>query len=256
MSRDDRAKDTVNSLVRGLSVLLAFGKHRDAMSISEASAATALSPATARRILLTLRELGYVKQKGRRFSITPRVLDLGYAYLTSMTLWQITQPVLERISAEFRVSSSAAVLDEMDILYVVRAAAHTVRGGLVSTGTRQPAHVTAMGRVLLAGLNDDILEQFMDRIDFKPYTPYSITTIAALRDALARVREQNYALVDQELDFGLRAIAVPIRNRAGELLAAINAAGHKRSIELEYLRDKVLPTMFEAADEIRTTLGA
>lgn len=241
------------SLSRGLSVLLAFGRYREAMSISEVGLATGLTPATARRILLTLKDLGYVEQNRKRFNITPKVLDLGYAYLTAMPLWQATQPVLERINAEFKVSCSAAVLEGMDTLYVLRAA-QTIRAALVNTGTRQPAHVTAMGRVLLASLEPEELDSFIEKVEFKPYTPSSVLEPGRLRDIVAEVKRQNYALVDQELDFGLRAIAVPIRDKTGRAVAAMNAAGHSRSIECSFLVENVLPVMFEGADEIRAML--
>lgn len=241
------------SLARGLSVLLAFGRHREAMSISEAGLATGLTPASARRVLLTLKELGYVEQNKKQFSITPKVLDLGYAYLTSMPLWQATQPVLERINAEFKVSCSAAVLEGMDVLYVLRAA-QAIRAALVNTGTRQPAHVTAMGRVLLAGLDQEQLDRFIEKVEFKPYTASSVVEPDRLREILIDVKRQNFALVDQELDFGLRAIAVPIRDKSGRTVAAMNAAGHSRSVECSMLLEKVLPVMFEGADEISAML--
>jgi IclR family pca regulon transcriptional regulator len=220
--------EQVNSLAKGLAVLTTFGQSRVPMTISEVSAATA----------------------------APKVLDLGYGYLVSTPLWQIVQPVLERISGEFKVSCSASVLDGTDILYVVRAPYRRVGHALVSAGSRQAVQVTAMGRVLLSGLAPEKLDDLIGRIQFKQFTERSICDPDYLREIVAEVRRQNYALVDQELEFGLLAIAVPLRNKQGEIVAAINAATSTWMADLDYLREKVLPAMFEGAEEVRANLPA
>lgn len=254
MSSENPREERVNSLKRGLAVLKAFANHHEAMTISEVAAVTQMAPASARRMLLTLVDLGYVEQQAKRFRVTAKVLDLGYSYLSSMPLWQITQPVLERISEQFQVSSSASVLDGRDILYAFRATHGDVSSVLVSTGTRQPAHVTAMGRVLLASLPPDRLEAIVDEIDFSPLTVNSVTGPGELRAIIGRVRAHDYAIVDEELEMGLRAIAVPIRNRRGVVVAAINAAGRSRSLTRDTLVDEILPAMRDGADKIRTQL--
>jgi IclR family pca regulon transcriptional regulator len=251
-----RSKDQVMSLARGLSVLRLFGEKRETMSISEVAQAAGMTAASARRVLLTLRELGYVGQNGKRFRVMPKVLDLGYAYLSSMPIWQVAQPVIERIGVEFKVSCSGAVLDIPDIVYVVRAPHGWIRQVMVGIGTRQPAHLTAMGRVLLANLETAALEPFLASLSMKPFTPRSITSRDKLRTLLKTVRLANYAVVDQELDIGVRAIAVPIRNRMGAVVASINAMGHSRTVEIDFLTGKVLPALLEGADEIRAGLAA
>lgn len=256
MSSGSARDERVNSLVRGLQVLKAFGRYHEPMTISEVASETGLTPASARRMLLTLTDLGYVEQRGKRFRVGPKVLDLGYSYMSSMPIWQIVQPVVERISEKFNVSSSAAVLDGRDIVFAVRANNRQASSVLVSTGTRQPAHVTAMGRVLLANSEAEKLEAILSQIQFSAYTSYSIMDLEQLRRILEQVRSQNYAIVDEEMEFGLRAIAVPIRNKRGEVVAAINAAGANRALELEYLKNTVLPAMFDAAKMIQANLPA
>lgn len=248
-------EERVNSLVRGLDVLLAFGRQAEPMTITDMALATDLPPASARRMLLTLGELGYVEQHGRRFRIGPKVLDLGHSYLSSMPLWQIIQPVTEAISQAFNVSSSGAVLDGTDIVHAVRANNRQPSSVLISTGTRQPAHVTAMGRVLLAHLAPAVLDATLADITFTPYTPRSVKDQRQLLKILNLVRQQDYAIVDEELESGLRAIAVPIRNRRGEVVAAINAAGHKHLLDLGDLETRILPAMSQAARQVQAHIG-
>lgn len=248
-------EERVNSLRRGLEVLLAFGRSPEPMTITDMAQASGMPAAAARRMLLTLSDLGYVEQRGRRFRLGPKVLDLGYAYLASMPLWQIVQPATERISQEFGVSSSAAVLDGTDIVHVVRANNLQPSSVLVSTGTRQPAQVTAMGRILLCHLEPQALERRLDAITFTAFTPRSVKDRRQLMKILEGVRRQDYALVDEELEFGLRAIAVPIRNRRGDVVAAINAAGDKRLLGLDTLETRILPAMFAAVRQIQAHLG-
>ncbi|WP_374370472.1 IclR family transcriptional regulator C-terminal domain-containing protein [Dongia sp.] len=248
--------ERVNSLARGLEVLLAFGRQGEPMTITDMALATGMPAAAARRMLLTLTDLGYVEQRGKRFQIGVRVLDLGYAYLASMPLWQIVQPVTERISQQFDVASSAAVLDGTDIVLVVRANNRQPSSVLVSTGTRQPAHVTAMGRVLLAHQEPAMLERILDRVAFTAFTPQSVKDRRQLEKILAEVRRQDYAIVDEEMEFGLRAIAVPLRNRRGEVVAALNAAGHKKLLDLKTLEAEILPAMIEAARQISAHIGS
>jgi IclR family pca regulon transcriptional regulator len=254
MSSENPRTERVNSLRRGLAVLKSFARHHEAMTISEVAAETDMAPASARRMLLTLADLGYVEQHGKRFRVAPKVLDLGYSYLSSMPLWQIAQPVLERISEKFQLSSSASVLDGCDILYAFRATHGDVSTVLVSTGTRQPAHVTAMGRVMMASLPRDRLDDIIARIDFSPLTVNSVSKPEELRAIIDKVRVQGYAIVDEELELGLRAIAVPIRNRQGAVIAAINAAGRSRSLTRDMLLEEVLPFMQQGVEEIRSRL--
>jgi IclR family pca regulon transcriptional regulator len=248
--RQSPRTERVNSLARGLDVLRAFGRHGEPMTITDVALATGMPAAAARRMLLTLADLGYVEQRGRRFRVGPKVLDLGYSYVASMPLWQIVQPVTESISQQFDVSSSAAVLDGTDIVLVVRANNRQPSSVLVSTGTRQPAHVTAMGRVLLAHQEPASLERILDATTFTAFTPQSVKDRRRLQKILAEVRRQDYAIVDEELEFGLRAIAVPLRDRRGEVVAALNAAGHKKLLDLKTLEAEILPAMLRAARQV------
>ncbi|MET4579625.1 IclR family transcriptional regulator domain-containing protein [Ottowia thiooxydans] len=247
--------DRVNSLAKGLQVLLAFGRRHTPMTISEVAKEVSLTPASARRMLLTLVDLGYVDQTGKRFSVGPRVLDLGYSYLASKPIWQLTQPVLERFSDAHHVSAAAAVLDGCDALYTIRANSHQPIQVMVSTGTRLPAHITAMGRVLLAALPPQRLDEVISQIKFDSPTERSVANAQELRTILADIRRDGYSIVDEELAFGLRAVAVPLRNRAGEVVASINACGTLRSLEISDLRERVLPALQLAAQEIRMHLA-
>jgi IclR family transcriptional regulator, pca regulon regulatory protein len=251
-----KRSEKVNSLVRGLEVLKAFGKYHQPMTITEVAGEVGLTPASARRMLITLTELGYVEQNGRRFRIGPKVLDLGYSYMASMPIWQIALPVLEELSDAFHVSAAAAVLDGCDALYAIRTNSHQPSSVLISTGTRLPAHVTAMGRILLANLEPPRLEAVLQQIRFDQLTERSVSNGAQLRKILDQVRKQEYSVVDEEMFFGLRAIAVPLRNRRGELVAAINACANRRSIEISHLKKTVLPALKDAADRIRSLLPA
>ncbi len=252
MSRD--ADERVNSLVKGLEVLKAFGRHHQPMNITEVASETGLTPASARRMLLTLTGLGYVEKEGKRFRVGPKVLDLGYSYMASTPLWQIVQPAIERLSESLKVSTSVAVLDGCEIVFTVRANTRHVSSVLVSTGTRQPAHVTSMGRVLLAFLTPEQLDATLSLAKFERYTEKSLTDEAKLRLILKEVRLQNYAIVDSEWEAGLKAVAVPLRNKRGDVVAAMNAAVYHSPLDTSYLKENVLPAMFEAAAQIRVNL--
>lgn len=252
--KDIKRSEQVNSLVRGLEVLKAFGKHHEPMTITEVAGEVGLAPASARRMLLTLVELGYVEQNGRRFRIGPKVLDLGYSYMSSMPIWQIALPVLEQLSDTYRVSAAAAVLDGADALYALRTNSHQPSSILISAGTRLPAHITAMGRVLLASLTPERLDAVLSQVDFNQATERSVKSSTQLRKILDQVRKQGYSVVDEEMFYGLRAVAIPLYNRRGEVVAAINACANRRSVEISHLKETVLPPLMEAADKIRSLL--
>lgn len=256
MTQPMKEGERVNSLVRGLEVLKSFGKYREPMTITEVAKEVGMPPAAARRMLLTLTELGYVEQHGKRFRVGPRVLDLGYSYISSMPLWQIAQPVLERLSDKYQVSCAAAVLDGTDALYAIRANSHHPSSILVSTGTRLPAHVTAIGRVLMAHVPVAQLASLLEQIQFSSLTDRSVANATQLQKLLERVRRDGYSMVDEEMFSGLRAVAVPLKNKRDEVVASINACGNRNSIQAPYLVDTVLPALRSAADEIRAMLPA
>jgi IclR family pca regulon transcriptional regulator len=214
--------DFINSFAKGLSVLEAFRAESPRQSITDVAAATGLDRATARRCLLTLHELGYADYDGKFFQLTPRVLRLGIGALAALPLPQIVQPWLDQLSERIGHSSSVSILDDTHIVYVARAAQRRVMSVGLMPGSRLPAHCTSMGRVLLAALPDAKARGILDRADLSPRTQFSLTDPDEIMAALARVRRDGYALIDQEVELGLRSIAVPVLNSAGHVVAALN----------------------------------
>ena len=254
MGEQTRSTDFVQSLERGLSVLRAFdAEHRD-LTLSDVARATDLTRATARRLLLTLAELGYVGLADGRFSLRPRVLELGYPYLSSLGLPELALPHMERLVASVNESSSISVLDDADIVYVVRVPTRRIMSITLSVGTRLPAYCTSMGRVLLAGLADDQLEPLLRRTELRALTTRTVTDRKALAHLLARVRRQGYALTDQELEEGLRSIAVPIRDGTGAVAAALNVSVHASRASAALLKRDVLPLLLDTAAAIEDDL--
>jgi IclR family transcriptional regulator, pca regulon regulatory protein len=241
--------DFVQSLERGLAVIRAFDADHSEMRLSDVAAATGLTRAAARRFLLTLVELGYVRFEDGRFSLRPRVLDLGYAFLSGLSFAEIAQPHMEGLVRQLNESSSISVLDDTDIVYVVRVPTRRIMTITLAVGTRLPAYATSMGRVLLAQLDEDELEERLARIKQKKLTSHTITGKRALRAELDQVREQGYAMVDQELEEGLRSAAVPIRD-AGGRMAALNISVHASRASMEDLRKSYLPVLLQVAADV------
>jgi len=247
-------RDYVGALASGLEVLQAFDGEHPRMTLSEVAARTDMDRAKARRFLLTLHALGFVKRTGRQFELTPRVLQLGYAYQASNQYRAVIQQYLEDITAELGESSSLAVLDGDDVVYVVRSAArHRLMAITLSVGTRLPAAYTSMGRVLLAQLSESELLAFLDGVRLERFTESSIIDKGELRRSIDQAREQGYSIVDQELDSGLRAVAVPVFAGSGELLGAINISTNAARVDLETLMQTYLPRLQEAAEAVSRT---
>lgn len=245
-------RDYVGALASGLEVLQAFDSEHPRMTLSEVAGRTDMDRAKARRFLLTLHALGFVKRNGRQFELTPRVLQLGYAYQASNQYRAVIQQYLEDITAELGESSSLAVLDGDEVVYVIRSAArHRLMAISLSVGTRLPAAYTSMGRVLLAQLPEPELETFLSRVALEPYTPASVTTVEQLREAVQSTRRQGYSIVDQELDSGLRSAAVPVFAGNGELLGAINISTNAARVDMTTLMDTYLPRLQQTAEQIR-----
>jgi IclR family pca regulon transcriptional regulator len=223
----------VQSLERGLLVIRALSSP-DPQALSDVARTTGLSRAAARRFLLTLEQLGYVRQASGRFALTPRVMELGYAYLSSLTLPEVAQPHLERLVGEVQESSSVSVLDGDDVVYVARVPTRRIMSVSISVGTRFPAHATSMGRVLLAGRPD---------------------SAAALQVEIERVRRQGYSIVDQELEEGLRSIAAPIHDSAGAVAAAVNLAVQASRTTVAEMKRRLLPPLLDTAAAIERDLG-
>jgi IclR family transcriptional regulator, pca regulon regulatory protein len=249
-----RNSDFVQSLDRGLAVIRAFGPDRERLSLSEVARATGLTRAATRRFLLTLVQLGYVRSDGREFSLRPRVLELGYAYLSGLALPEIAAPHLEELVAKVRESSSISVLDGDHIVYVARVPTKRIMTVAISVGTRFPAYATSMGRVLLAAMSPESLELYLARANLDALTGRTVTDREALRAVIGEVARQGYALVDQELEEGLRAIAVPIHGKGGAVTAAINLSAHASRVTMTAMRTDLLPALQETARRIEADL--
>ena len=229
------------------------GEHRE-LGLSEVARATGLTRAAARRFLLTLVELGYVHFDGSRFSLRPRVLELGFAYLSSLSLPELAAPYMEALVARINESSSISVLDDTDIVYVARVPTRRIMSITLAVGTRLPAYATSMGRVLLAVLPAAELEERLSRIEVRPLTPRTVKDHDGLRRILDQVRKQGYAVVDQELEQGLRSAAVPIRDASGTVVAALNVSVHASRASMQELRGAFVPPVQEAAAAIEAEL--
>lgn len=253
---EDRPRDFVQSLERGLAVIRAFGPGRSQLTLTEVARATGLARAVARRFLLTLAELGYVRTDGREFSLRPRVLELGYAYLSGLTMAEIAQPHVEDLVAQVHESSSISVLDGEDIVYVVRVPTSRIMTVAISIGTRFPAYCTSMGRVLLAAKDDADLRRYLEEVSLVAHTKHTITDRHTLRQVLAEVRTRGYALVREELEDGLASIAVPVHDSSGAVAAAMNVSTNARRVDPSALVPHILPFLREAAAQIEEGLQA
>ena len=251
-----RGPDFVQSLERGLSVIRAFDHEHPELTLSEVAAVTGVTRAVARRFLLTLASLGYVRSDGRFFSLTAKVLELGYAYLSSLSLPEVAEPHLEALVSEVNESSSVSVLDGHDVVYVARVPVSRIMTVSISVGTRFPAYATSMGRVLLAGMAEPDLDAYLSAVRMAPLTARTVSSVTALRGEVTRVRSQGWALVNQELEEGLRALAVPIRDRAGKVVAALNVSAHASRTSLEAMRRDLLPPLLKAAARVEADLPA
>jgi len=249
-----RGSDFVQSLERGLAVIRAFDHDHPELTLSEVAVRTGVTRAVARRFLLTLAELGYVRSDGRFFSLTARVLELGYAYLSSLSLPEVAESHLEALVKEVSESSSVSVLDGQDVVYVARVPVSRIMTVSISVGTRFPAYATSMGRVLLAGLADEELDSYLVAVSLSPLTARTVTSAAALRTELAKVRTQGWSLVNQELEEGLRALAAPVRDRTGRVVAAVNVSAHASRTSLEAMRKDLLPPLLKTAARIEADI--
>jgi IclR family transcriptional regulator, pca regulon regulatory protein len=243
--------DFVLSLARGLRVIESFEGHHEGRSILEISRSTGLSRASIRRLLLTLELLGYVERSRQVYRLKTQVLRLGFSYLSSSSVIEAARPVLERITEQLHESSSMTMLDAGQIVYVARSAASRVLAAGLSVGSRLPAFCTSMGRVLLAALSDADLDEYLRELKPRAYTPKTITRIPALKKAIFEVRKKGYAIVDEELEAGLRSIAVPVSTRSNRVVAAINVGTHVSRVDRATLIGHCLPVLQEGARTLR-----
>lgn len=247
--------DYVQSLARGLEVIRAFDQTHASMTLSEVAERSGLSRAVARRCLLTLAHLGYIGSRGRQFFLTPRVLDLGFAFLSSLDLPELAMPAMEQLSGRLGESCSLCLLDGHDIVYVARVPVKRVMAVALGVGARLPAFAASMGRVLVAGLEDAAMEDWLVTAQLQPLTTKTILDKQDLKSELLRVRSQGYALVMQELEPGLCSIAVPIRDRGNRLVAALNIGMQTRTGIRDYMLKTVLPALLDAQSSIEHALS-
>ncbi|WP_432537613.1 IclR family transcriptional regulator domain-containing protein [Kineococcus arenarius] len=243
----------MQAFARGLAVIRCFDAEHPELGLADVARRTGTTRAAARRFLLTLLDLGYVSTDGRTFRLTPRVLDLGYSYLSSLSLPDLAQPHLERLSAQLQESCSVSVLDGGDIVYVARVATRRIMSAAITVGTRFPAHATSMGRVLLAALDPEQAAARLEEVHPRALTARTLHGAGPVLAELARVRRQGFALVDQELEDGVRSVAVPL-HRDGAVVAAVNVSVPASRFTTAQLRRDVLPQLRECARAVEEDL--
>jgi len=243
----DGNPDFVLSLARGLKVIESFEGRTNGQTVADVARATNLSRAAVRRSLMTLEMLGYVESSGRTYRLRTRVLRLGFSYLASNSLPAMAQPTLERITELIHESSSLCVMDGEQIVYVARSVAKRVMSVGLSIGSRLPAYCTSMGRVLLAARTDAELARYLDRVEIKALTSKTITDKQLLSEIIRRIRWDGFTVADEELELGLRSIAVPVKNHQGNVVAAMNIGVHAARVSSAELVHRFLPILQEHA---------
>jgi IclR family pca regulon transcriptional regulator len=250
-----QSRDYVQSLERGLAVIKAFGPEQSTLTLAEAAAKTGLTRAATRRFLLTLAKLGYVGTDKKTFWLRSRVLELGYSYLSSQPWWQAAQPVLEEAARTTQETCNIAILSGTEIVYVARVVARRIISTNLSVGSRLPAHVTALGRVLLAGLANGELKDAIKQISLSKLTSHTVDDKRKLQAIIDQVRRDGFALVDQELELGLLALAVPITAPSGVVLAALGVSVSAGRISGDHLVKRVLPVLRKSSTQIAQALS-
>jgi len=247
MSPPNRNPDFVLSLARGLQVIEAFHERPEGLTVSEAATRTGLSRAAVRRLLITLESLGYAGHRDAHFRLTSRILRLGFSFITSSSLASLSLPILEQLSAHIHESCSVSVLDGAQIVYLARSAPKRVMTIDLGVGSRLPAYCTSMGRVLLAALPAEDLQQHLAHGELSALTPKTIADPEELVRAIRQVHRQGYALVDEEVEVGLRSIAVPVISQTGRVVAAMNSGVHAARVSSAELVERILPALADHA---------
>lgn len=250
----NKPTDHIASLAKGLRVLECFGADAPRLSIAQVAAATGLDRATARRCLLTLHHEGYAEYDGKFFTLTPRTLRLGMGALASLPLPQVVQPWLDQLADQIGESCSVAILDGAEIVYLARAAQRRVMSIGLMPGSRLPAHCTSLGRVLLAALPEDEARALVESADLTPRAPASLSDPDDIMAAIARTRAQGYALLDQEVEVGLRALAVPLYDARGGVVAALNTGMAATPEPVEAIAERLLPPLLKVQAGLRRLL--
>jgi IclR family pca regulon transcriptional regulator len=251
----ERDPNFVLSLARGLKVIETFEGHKQGQSVADVARETGLSRAAVRRLLMTLQALGYAESDGRVYSLKTRVLKLGFSYLSSASLPTLAQPILEQVTEQVHESSSLTVMDGDQIVYVARSTAKRVMSVGLSVGSRLPAYCTSMGRILLAAKPDPQLVNYLERVELKSMTAKTVIEKSKLADLIRKVRRDGFALVDEELELGLRSIAVAVKNRQNETVAAMNIGVHAVRITAKEMIERLLPILLENARLLSQCLG-
>ncbi|BAQ11164.1 transcriptional regulator [Bacillus sp. OxB-1] len=247
--------DFIQSLERGLLVIQAFSHEHPTLTVTDAAKITGLSRPAVRRILLTLESLGFATSEEGHFSLTARVLSLGYSYLSSKNIWEIVHPHMRKLVEQTGESTSISVLDGTDIIYVARIPTKRIMTISLEVGSKLPAYATSMGQVLLAYLSEEEKEQFFKEIHLQSFTKQTVVDPDSLRARLERIKKDGWVLVEQQLEEGLSSLAAPIRNHEGKTVAAINISSHADRINSELIEEKFLPLLLQAADHISSDLS-
>ena len=246
--------DYVNSLARGLEVIRAFGRSKPSMTLSEVAQRTDLTRAAARRFLLTLVREGYAETDGKYFRLRPKVLELGFSVLASMDITEVMQPIIDDLADKLQESVFVAMLDADSVIYIARARSQRMVSVGISVGSRAPAHSVSTGRVLLAGLSDAELDEYLESATLEKFTENTVTSRVKLRALVEEARRQGWSIVDQELEIGLRSISAPIQDRSGRVIAALNVCCPSVRLTLEDMRSQVLVELLDAAQRISSAM--
>jgi IclR family pca regulon transcriptional regulator len=244
----------MTSLARGLAVIRAFSDQRRSLTIAQISHRTGIPRAAVRRCLFTLRELGYVEADANNFSLRPKILTLGHSYLSSTPLAVAAQPTLNQISRQLNESCSLAVLEENQVLYIARSATSRVMSVALNAGSRLPAYCTSLGRVMLAQLPPDALDAYFSAVELKAFTDRTVVSEARLRIILQEVRQSGFALVEEELEIGLRSISVPVHSAGGSMVAALNSGAQATRVSAAQMLDTFLPLLRQGAQDLAMLL--
>jgi IclR family transcriptional regulator, pca regulon regulatory protein len=248
-------RDYVNSFARGLEVIRAFTRTRRSMTLSEVAERTGMNRAATRRFLLTLVREGYAGTDGKRFQLLPKILDLGFSALASLGLTDVAQPILDDLAEAVQESCFTVILDGHFVVYVAKAHYRRIMVASVDIGSRAPAYTMSSGRVLLSGLSEEELENYLNTVRLEPFTPHTVNSKIKLKARIDEIRQLGYGIVDQEYEIGLRSISAPIRDRSGQIIAALNVACPSPRFTLEDMRARVLPKLLDSASTITRFLS-
>lgn len=243
-------RDRVGSLERGLAVMEILARHPAGLTLTDMAEAAGLTRAGARRFLLTLHATGYATRSGRRFFLSPRLLTVARTWLAGASLWSFAMSFMREVAARFDEACSMAVLSGEDVVYVARVPGRRILSVSLDIGTRLPAHCTSMGRVLLSGLSAEALDTFLGDATITRRTPRTITDRAALADAVRKAETDGFAIVDGELEPGLRSIAAPVRDQAGAIVAAVNVSTQSARFSVGEMEARILPVLWDATRRI------